>query len=296
MSMRAQLVKTVESVLALDERVVLLLGDIGVFGFRGAFEQYPSRVFNIGILEASTMSLASGLSKAQLIPIIHTIAPFLVERSYEQIKIDFGYQRVGGNFISVGASYDYASLGCTHHSPGDVGALLNIPGIEIVVPGTAMEFDSLFRQAYADGNGTYYRLSERENTNSQSVHFGKANVLKSGNAATVVAVGPVLNHVLPAVENLDVSLLYYTSVAPFDAQTLRAHVTLSRKVLLIEPFYSGTLAHAICEAIKPLPVGIDFIGVPRQFLTNYGHAVEHDKSIGLDADCIRARLRTLIND
>ncbi len=293
--MRSQLVKTVEHQLECDENVVLLLGDIGVFGFRNAFSKFPQRVFNIGILEPATMSLAAGLAKTEIIPIIHTIAPFLVERSFEQIKIDFGYQRVGGNFISVGASYDYASLGCTHHCPGDVGVLLNIPGIEIVIPGTSAEFDTLFQQAYNNNCPTYYRLSESENPRSQPVTFGKANVIKEGSSVTVVVVGPALQYVLPAVVGLDVGVVYYSTVSPFDYKTLRDNLAPCGKVLLVEPFYTGTLSHEVCKAVYPKSIAIDTIGVPREFLTRYGSAKHHDEFIGLSVKNIRARLEKLIH-
>lgn len=133
--MRKQFIKTVEEILAKDEKAILLLGDIGVFGFKKSFELYPNRVYNIGILEQSTISVASGLSMTGLIPIIHTIAPFITERCFEQIKNDFGYQKLGGNIVSIGASYDYAALGCTHHCPADIGILMNIPEIQIMVSG-----------------------------------------------------------------------------------------------------------------------------------------------------------------
>ena len=295
MSMRKQFVKTVEQLLASDQKLVLLLGDIGVFGFKRAFEEYAERVYNIGILEQATISLASGLAKSGLIPIVHTIAPFLVERSFEQLKIDFGYQRLGGNFVSVGASYDYASLGCTHHCPGDVGILQNIPGMEILVPGTSAEFDALFQQAYSNGHPTYFRLSERENHESKPVTFGQANVLKTGDRATVIAVGPVLKHVLPAVEGLDVGLLYYTTVMPFDYLSLRENLAASAKLLIVEPFYSGTLTYQILQAIRPRPLSMEFVGVPHEFLTNYGHAEEHDERIGLSSNNIRTKLEALIN-
>jgi transketolase len=125
--MRKQFISTIENCLENDARLILLLGDIGVFGFRNAFEKFADRVFNIGILEQSSIGLASGLAKMKLIPVVHTIAPFLVERSFEQIKIDCAYQNIAVNLVSVGASYDYASLGCTHHCPADVALLKNIP-------------------------------------------------------------------------------------------------------------------------------------------------------------------------
>lgn len=294
MTMRKQLVSTVESILERDDRLILLLGDIGVFGFRRAFELFPDRVYNIGILEQSTVSLAAGLAMDGLIPVVHTIAPFLVERSFEQLKDDFCYQQLGGNFVSVGASYDYAALGCTHHCPGDVGVLKDLPGMEIVVPGTASEFDLLFRQTYSNEQPTYFRLSESENPHGYEVKFGKAEIIKKGNLATIVAVGPALKLVLGATRDLAVTILYYTTVAPFDGETLRENC-VSSKVMLCEPYYYGALSADILNALRPKPIVLDFVGIPHVFLTNYGVAEEHDKSIGLTTDNIRGRIERLIH-
>lgn len=295
MSMRKQLVKTVEDILGCDNRLVLLLGDIGVFGFRRAFELFPERVYNIGILEQSTVSLAAGMAKTDLVPVIHTIAPFLIERSLEQLKIDFCYQQLGGNFISVGASYDYAALGCTHHCPGDVGLLRHLPGMEIVLPGTAQEFDLLFRQSYSNGRPTYYRLSERENSKGYDVKFGKAEVIRTGKHATLVVIGPALASVLCAAEELDVTILYYTTVSPFDTDTLRKNCA-SSKILLCEPYYTGCLAAEICNSLWPKPVLLDCVGVPHTFLTSYGLAEEHDEAIGFTIKDIRSRSERLIHE
>lgn len=295
MSMRKQLVHTVESLLGKDENLVLLLGDIGVFGFRRAFELYSERVYNIGILEQSTISVAAGLAKEGFIPIIHTIAPFLIERCLEQLKIDFCYQTLGGNFVSVGASYDYAALGCTHHCPGDVGILKNVPGMEIILPGTASEFNLLFRQAYSNNKPTYYRLSERENPIGYDVKFGEAYIIQKGTHATVIAVGPLLRSVLEASKDLDVTILYYTTISPFDSETLKENI-VSSKVMLCEPYYYGVLSTEIYSALRSTPIILDCIGVPHEFMTNYGSAEEHDEFIGLTAENIKKRLERLIRE
>ena len=276
-----------------DERLVLLLGDIGVFGFRKAIKSYPDRVYNIGILEQSTVSLAAGLAMDGLIPVVHTIAPFLIERSLEQIKVDFCYQKLGGNFISVGASYDYAALGCTHHCPADVGILRNLPGMEIIVPGTSSEFDTLFRQTYSDQNPTYFRLSERENPLSYNVRFGKAEIVKKGSLATIIAIGPTLKPILEAIEDMDVTVLYYTTIAPFDGSVLKEN-NVSSKILICEPYYCGALLIDILNALKPKPTTIDNIGIPHTFLTNYGQAHEHDEFVGLTMKNIKEHIMRLI--
>lgn len=293
MNMRQQLVQTVETTMSTDKRLILLLGDIGVFGFRNAFKNFPDRVYNIGILEQATVSLAAGLATLDFIPVIHTIAPFLIERSLEQLKIDFCYQKLCGNFISVGASYDYAALGCTHHCPGDVGILKNIPGMEIVLPGTSKEFDTLFRQGYANGHPTYYRLSERSNSSECNVTFGKAEVIRKGTRLVIVAVGPTLEQVLEAAKDFDVTILYYTTVSPFDAVTLRENANCS-KILLCEPYYTGVLSSDIITALFPNPITVDHVGVPLKLLTNYGQVEEHDEHIGMTSNHIKKRIEHLI--
>lgn len=291
--MRKQFVKTVEEMLAKDDRTVLLLGDIGVFGFRKSFELYRDRVFNIGILEQSTIGLAAGLNMSGLIPTIHTIAPFITERCFEQIKNDFGYQRLGGNIVSVGASYDYSALGCTHHCPADIPILMNIPGIQIVVPGTPEDFHALFMQSYGNDKMTYFRLSERSNKNRFPVRFGKINVVKKGKKATVIAVGPLLDIVMAATKDMDVTVLYATTIRPFDLDALKKNMAGDR-VLICEPYYSGAITGEAISASKK-PLKIDLLGVPKEFLNGYGTPEQHDGYIGLTEKNIRNRLKRLIH-
>jgi len=292
--MRKQFVTTTERLLDEDERVVDLLGDIGVFAFRNAFKKHPQRVLNIGILEQATVSVAAGLAKEGFIPLFHSIAPFVVERAFEQIKVDFGYQSLGGNFVSVGGSYDYAALGCSHHCPGDVSLMQAIPGVEIIVPGHPAELDALMSQTYASGHPTYYRLSERSNRTAHPVTFGKAEVIRSGNGPTVVTVGPFLDRVIEALEGADATILYYTTISPFDAATLQQHAGDGR-ILCVEPFYEGTLAASVTQALRGKRIALSSMGVPRQFLTSYGHADYHDRACGLLPADIRARFDELLH-
>ena len=182
--MRKQFTKTLKDILYSDEKTVLLLGDIGVYGFTDELNKIPERAYNIGILEQTTIGLAAGMANSGLIPFVHTIAPFIVERALEQLKLDFGYQELNGNFISVGGSYDFTGLGCTHHCPGDMALLLTIPKMEILIPGNGMEFDTLIKHTYNSGNPTYTRISENNHSQNISVKFGHANVITTGSKAS----------------------------------------------------------------------------------------------------------------
>ncbi len=293
--MRKQFVKTIEEIIARDKKLVVLLGDIGVFGFRNIFATHPDRIYNIGILEQATISVAAGLAKTGFIPLVHTIAPFIVERALEQLKVDFAFQQLGGNFVSVGASYDYTALGATHHCPADVGILKNIPGMEIVLPGTAQEFDSLFKESYANGQPTYYRLSERSNSKSYPVKFGKAVVVQKGTKATVIAVGTALETVLSSTAGKNVTVLYYTTLEPFDYETLQKN-SPTNKVLICEPYYEGTLTHDITKALNGRELEIVHAGVPKKFIHTYGKTEDHDNNFELTTEGIWSKLKKLIHE
>lgn len=286
--MRKQFIKSLQDILYSDDNTALLLGDIGVFGFRNELKNIPNRVYNIGILEQSTVSLAAGLSSIGITPFVHTIAPFMVERALEQLKIDFGYHGLGGNFISIGASYDYSALGCTHHCPGDILSLSSIPNMQIVVPGTSGEFDSLLKQSYNNNFPTYYRLSEFENQESYNFDFGQAKIIKKGKLATLICVGNMLQSVLDATKEIDVTILYYNTIIPFDIDTLRNNY--NSKIIVCEPFYEGSINYHITSCLQDKYISIYNIGVPRKFLKNYGTKQEHDFNNMLDVNNIKTRI------
>ncbi len=287
--MRKQFVRTLQKILYSDDNTVLLLGDIGVFAFREELKNISNRVYNIGILEQSTVSLAAGLSHSGLIPFFHTISPFMVERALEQIKIDFAYQQLTGNFISIGNSYDYAALGCTHHCPGDVQTLLSIPNVKIFSPGTGLEFDYLLNRHYTKGVN-YYRLSEYENIDSYL--DDKPTIVKTGKEATIICFGNVLTNVVKACKNLNVTIIYYHTIFPFNSLPLIE--VFNKKIICVEPFYQGSTTHLITTALVNKEMQLYNIGVPRQFLTNYGNKDQHDKFLGLDIDSLYKKITNIL--
>lgn len=284
--MRKQFTKTIEEIVATDEKSVLLLGDIGVFGFRNSLVKYPTRAYNIGILEQATISMAAGLAKTGLIPIVHTIAPFIVERAFEQLKDDFGYQQLGGNFISVGASYDYTALGATHHCPGDVALMNTIPGMEILVPGNSSEVDKLLKATYNNGKPTYTRLSEYEHKEKFDIEFGKAVRVKDGGMdVTIVCFGNMLTNVIEATKDLELTILYYSTVKPFDEQILRDN--FAKHIIVVEPFYKGSVNYLINKALSGKQFVLHNIGVPNGFIREYGKKEDQDTKLRLDVKSLR---------
>lgn len=286
MNMREQFISTTIDLVEKDERVSVLLGGISVASFESITRKYPNRAFDAGICEQAIVGTAAGMSIAGMIPIIHTIAPFLVERAYEQLKIDFGYQKQRGMFITTGASLDYSSFGATHQCPADVNVLSQIPGMQIIVPGTSSELDRLFRQTYDNDYPTYIRTSRDVNKQSNDVTFGKANVIKLGGLGTIIAIGPTLDMVMEAVSDLDVTVLYYTTLFPFDSDTLKMYCN-AKKILVCEPFYTGGLLGEINSTFSNDRILVREIGIPHVFAKHYGYTKQHYEEYGITVENIR---------
>lgn len=294
-SMRDRMGAVVNELIERDEKTAVILADISTNYFQNALGQYPERVLNVGIMEQTAVSLAAGLALEGFHPIVHSITPFVVERPFEQIKDDFCYQGLGGTFISIGASYDYGTDGMTHHGCGDVAILKTLPRMQVCVPGTAVELETLLRQTYANGSPTYLRTSIQQNQNGRPVAFGKLHVEREGKQGVVVAVGPMLERTLAAVADMDVTVLYATTIAPFDGEGLQTAVAhAAPHVILVEPYYEGTLVPEIAQALRHIPTRIEAIGVPRQVITRYGTPEQHDAALGLTVEGIQARVHQFL--
>jgi transketolase len=155
--MRKMFPLTVHELMKQDKRIVVLLGDISVYGFQNCFKDFPERTFNIGICEQSMVGMAAGLSMAGFIPIVHTIEPFLVDRAFEQIKDDFGYQELKGNIVGVDVSETAPNLGYTHQCPYALNHMQDVQGMMVHNPWDAEMFDKQFKEHYDKGLN-YFRI------------------------------------------------------------------------------------------------------------------------------------------
>lgn len=287
--MRKAMQSTVENILEQNEDTILLMIDIGAYNFRNFIKKCPERARNIGIFEPGTISVAAGLALAGMTPIVYGISPFIVQRSLEQLKLDFVYQNIGGNFITTGASYDFSTLGYSHFCPEDFATLRLLPGMEIVTPGTPSQFKTLFEHCCYDGKPTYFRMTDHCNTFEVDVEFAKASVIKRGNKATVIAVAELLDETMKACEDLDVTILYYTTLAPFDRETLLEEAK-NRKIFVVSPFYKGSLDSDIISAFEGTPCSISSVEVPLEVMRTYGRKAEKDAFYGLTSEGIRNKL------
>ena len=291
-TMRDRFAPVVSRLLDEDPRVAVVLAAIGTDAFAGAARRHPDRVVDVGIREQLLIGTAAGLALTGLRPVAHTFASFLVERPFEQVKLDLGHQEAGAVLVSAAASFDWPAGGYTHMAPGDVALLDTLDGWTVHVPGHPDEAETLLRHAVAAGDDkVYVRLSVQANGQALPVDGERFRTVREGRSGVVVAVGPMLDAVLAATKGLDVTVLYATTVRPFDGAALRrATETAGADVVLVEPYLAGTSTAAANDALSDVPHRLLGLGVGRRELRRYGRPEEHVAAHGLDARSLRERI------
>ena len=288
-TMRERFFAVTSALLDEDPRLAVVLADISADGFGPARRRHPDRVINVGIREQLLVSVAGGLALAGLRPIAHTFASFLVERPFEQLKLDLNHQGAAAVLVSSGASYDYSDSGRTHQSPGDVALLNTLPGWTVHVPGHPDEAERQIRAAAAGHGLVYVRLSVASNAVPLDAAPGRLTVLRTGRRGTVLVSGPLADAAIDATLGLDVSVLYAATIRPLDAATLRETLG-APAVVLVEPYLAGTSVPAVTGALRDIPHRVLGLGVGRPELRRYGAPAEHDAAHGLDARSLRTAI------
>jgi len=271
----------VEELMKKNKKIFCLLGDIGVFSFRNIFNEHKDRILNMSTMEQSMIGFAAGLSRAGFIPIIHSIAPFLVLRALEQIKIDFVYNKLNCNIVSVGASNDYSKLGSTHHCFEDVSVLSNYKDINLFIPSNPIEFKYLFEKNYNNNSINYFRISENNlNFNIKTNGY----LVNKNNKSLIIIVGSSINFSEIMKKNFD---YYYVN-------TINKNINLKflkkyEKIIIIEPYFGNILERRIKHLFYNKK-NICTISYEETIIRKYGSKLEQDKFLNFDKIKILKRI------
>jgi len=300
--MRQEFADTLLEVGMKDNKFIVLVGDISHFKLVQFAKACPGRYYNVGICEPTIVNMAAGLSMVGFHPVVHTIAPFIVERSYEQIKLDFCYQNVGGNIITVGSAFDYSTLGCTHHCYVDFALLKPLPNTQIVFPASPVELNVLFKQSYDNGRLNYFRVpkySHEQVFEPDQLKVGKGIMVREGSSVTIVVTGPQLKTALRSVVelkaiNIDPEIIYIHTIKPFDQKIVLESVNKTKRVLVIEEhsMYGG-MGDEVMRATKGISgIKYAFISLKDDFIRDYGTYEELCDLLGFSVKGIVSKIRS----
>ena len=282
-------------------------GGTGLLGFK---EKYPDRLFDVGIAEEHATSMAGGLAKQGMVPVLALYSTFL-QRSYDQIMQDIVMLK-----LHVVLAVDRAGLvgedGETHHGVFDVGFLRQAPGMTVLCPASSQELEQMLRWAVHDHDGPgairYPRGGDgvyAESTFGPGPEIAARGAVfchRNGGEIALVTYGIVSNQVLQAADilaeqGIQVTVLRLLTVAPLPVDEIMAQLGTCKKVIVVEEALAGSgihdaLAWQLRQKLRQLEM--EAIDLGTQYVTHGSIARLYEKH-GLDAASIVKKVTEVQN-
>ena len=153
--MRRRFGKVITELADRDENIIVLVGDIGYRVFDEFREKYPDRFINLGICEQTMIGVSAGMALEGLKPWVYTITPFLIERPFEQLKLDINQQNVNVKLVGFA---DYSTLGPTHAEVNGMKLMQLFTNITSLFPKDGDETQSMVYEAYEKDGPAFISL------------------------------------------------------------------------------------------------------------------------------------------
>jgi len=276
-----------------DPRLVVLDADLAAATGTGAFaRQFPGRAFDLGVLDASMMSIAAGLALDGRTTFAGTNAVFAAGEAFNFVRQSVCFNGANVKIVASPAGLLVGPDGGTVQSVEDLGLMRGLPGMTVVVPADAPSTRAVTLAVAARDGPAYLRLAGEPlpDVTDGTFHFGRAAELRSGEDLTIVALGALVHQALAVAEDLArvglrTRVLDFASVKPFDEPALLRAARDTGAILVLEEHsvLTGVGALVAATTAENYPVPVRRVGVPDVFgetgppwalLDRYGFSVE----------------------
>ena len=154
--MRKEFASFLHAEMALNEKLILLTGDLGY----GLWDQikidYPNRFYNVMSSEQLMLGAAVGLATEGFIPIVYSITPFVLYRPFELLRNYLHHENISVKLVGGGRDRDYGYLGFSHWAEEDLDVLASLPNIKCFKP--KIGSDKLYKEFLYNNQPSYLNL------------------------------------------------------------------------------------------------------------------------------------------
>jgi transketolase len=237
-----------------NEKIFLIVGDLGFSVVETFAEQFPNRFLNIGIAEQNMAGVAAGLAMEGYCVFIYSIGNFPTLRCMEQIRYDICYHNLNVKIVAVGGGYSYGSLGVSHHATEEIGMLRTIPNLTICAPGDPIETKDITTELCKLNTPAYLRLGK---AGEPIVHkkkidcaLGKSIELIKGETTAILSTGSMLHYANGYIiqNKLNYGLYSFPYIKPLDRESLLNISRQFQNIITIEEHQrSGGFGSAVLE-------------------------------------------------
>ena len=306
--MRAAFFKTLMELAEVEERIHLIVGDLG-FGVVEPFaNRFPDRFLNVGVAEQNMSAVATGMALSGKIVFTYSIANFPTLRCLEQIRNDICYHSANVKIVAVGGGFAYGALGVSHHATEDLAIMRALPRMTVVAPGDPRETAALTRAITSHPGPCYLRLGRAGeaivHTHDLRLTLGIACTVRRGADLTLISTGGMLETAVRVADRLasvgvQTGVLSMHTLKPLDAEGVLAAARETRAMATLEEHsVIGGLGSAVAEVLVERPeirVPFKMLGLPSAFVTEAGSQTFLRDGAGLSEDRIVKSLVQLMS-
>lgn len=276
------------------KQFVVLSADLGYSVFDNFKEEHPDQFFNAGIAENTMVGVAAGLAMTGKKVYVYSIASFIAEKCFEQIREDICYPQLPVVLMGTGAGFAYGEAGVTHWANEDIGCLRTIPGLTILSPSDPVELDMLLDQSLIYKSPIYFRLGkngEKSFCNNKNLKIGQAYYLEQERDVALVTHGNIMEEVVKArdllkKEGFSVSIVSSPTIKPLDKPFFIELAKTHHHIYVIEEHSEvGGLGDALSF------LGVKKIAIKDEVPSVGGNVAYLRRLTGIDADSIFARVQ-----
>lgn len=260
-----------------NEKIVVLSGDLEDATRAEYFKkEFPERFFNLGIAEQDVVGAAVGLSSLGFIAFATSFAVFLTNRAYDMIRIDVCYNNRNVKVVCSHAGVTVGEDGATAQCLEDFAIMRVLPNMIVLCPVDIIEAKKATRRITEFEGPAYMRTSRAPlpiiTKESDPFEIGKANVMREGKDATIIACGLMVYESLQAAEvlkkeNIDVKVVNMHTIKPIDEKVIIESAKETGAIVTAEEhqIYGG-LGSAVAEVLaRKVPVPVEMIAVQDSF-------------------------------
>ncbi len=274
---RDAFVAVLERLGAENSKVVAVCNDsVGSSKLGGFKAKWPERLVNVGIAEQNMVGVGAGLANGGLLPFVCGASCFLTGRSLEQVKADIAYSNANVKLVGISSGMAYGELGPTHHSIEDFAWTRVLPNLPVIAPCDSIETAAAVEWAAAYQGPVFLRLSRVGVPDllpaGHKFELGKANLLRDGDAVTLIANGTLTHRMMKAADilasqGIEARVLNMATVRPIDVEAVVKAATETGAILTAEEHsVYGGLGSAIAEVVvAEAPAPMKILGVPGIF-------------------------------
>lgn len=158
--LRSAFIDTLAKLAEKDDRVILIIADVGFSVLDDFIERFPNQFLNVGVAEQNMMTLAAGMAREGWKPYIYTMSNFILLRPFEQVRNDICYAKANVKLLGVKGSESYKFYGMSHNlADGEEKGLLKLlPNLNSYFPSTEEELIENMSNEYKREGAAYFSL------------------------------------------------------------------------------------------------------------------------------------------